>query len=247
LLDRVATKSDSRFWDRVRRERYKWDEMLDKQADLARSPDRIHPQAVARVVSDVARCDAIFTLDTGLNTLWSANWIRQSGSQRIIGSFNNAAVGTALAQANGIQALDRSRQVIALCGDGGFNMLMSEFLTAVHHKLPVKIVIYNNSTFGLIPLEAEAAALLPYREGVEFPNPDFAALARACGGHGFRATKAKELQAEINEALKVDGPAIVDCVVAADEMPNLPHIDLETAGRYAMAKIREALLPVTGR
>ena len=155
-------------------------------------------------------------------------------------------MGTALAQANGIQALDRSRQVIALCGDGGFNMLMSEFLTAVHHQLAVKVVVYNNSAFGLIPLEAEAVGLPPYREGIEFSNPDFTALARACGGHGFRATKPGELHAEINEALKVDGPAIVDCVVEADEMPNLPHIDLKTAGHYAMAKIREALLAVTG-
>jgi pyruvate dehydrogenase (quinone) len=246
LLDRVAAKSDSRFWDRVTRERHKWDEMLDRQADPARSRDRIHPQAVARAVSDLARRDAIFILDTGLNTLWSANWIRQSGSQRIIGSFNNAAVGTALGQANGVQALDRSRQVIALCGDGGFNMLMSEFLTAVHHKLPVKVVVYNNSAFGLIPLEAESIGLPPYREAIEFPNPDFAALARACGGHGFRATKPGEVHGEINEALKVDGPAIVDCVVAADEMPNLPHIALETVGHYAVAKIREALLAVTG-
>jgi thiamine pyrophosphate-dependent acetolactate synthase large subunit-like protein len=246
LLDRVAPKSDGRFWDRVTRERHKWDEMLDRQADPARSRDRIHPQAVARAVSDLARRDAIFILDTGLNTLWSANWIRQSGSQRIIGSFNNAAVGTALGQANGIQALDRSRQVIALCGDGGFNMLMSEFLTAVHHKLPVKVVVYNNSSFGLIPLEAESAGLPPYREGIEFPNPDVAALACACGGHGFRATKPDELYGEIDEALKVDGPAVVDCVVAADEMPNLPHIDLETVGNFAVAKIREALLAVTG-
>jgi pyruvate dehydrogenase (quinone) len=83
----------------------------------------------------------------------------------------------------------------------------------------VKVVIYNNSSFGLIPFEAEAAGIPPYREGIEFPNPDFAALARACGGHGFRATKPGELHAEINEALKVDGPAIVDCVVAAAEMP----------------------------
>ncbi len=77
-------------------------------------------------------------------------------------------------------------------------------------------------------------------------GPDFTALARACGGHGFRATKPGELHGEINEALKVDGPAVVGCVVAADEMPNLPHIDLETVGHYAVAKIREALLAVTG-
>jgi pyruvate dehydrogenase (quinone) len=131
LLGKVAAKSDTKFWDQVTKERHKWDEMLEKQADPARSKDRIHPQAVARAVGDLAKRDAIFVFDTGLNTLWSANWIRQNGSQRIIGSFNNAAVGTALAQANGIQALDRSRQVIALCGDGGFNMLMCEFLTAV--------------------------------------------------------------------------------------------------------------------
>ena len=247
LLGKVAAKEDTKFWDGVAKERRQWDEMLDKQADPARSKDRIHPQAVARAVSDLAKRDAVFVFDTGLNTLWSANWIRQSGSQRIIGSFNNAGVGTALGQANGIQALDRSRQVIALCGDGGFNMLMCEFLTAVHHKLPIKVIVYNNSAFGLITLEAESVGLPPFMEGIKFPNPDFAALARACGGHGFKAAKPGELRTVIGEALNVDGPAIVDCVVAADELPNLPHINLEMVGHYAMAKIKETVLAVTGR
>ena len=197
-------------------------------------------------MSDLARRDAVFVLDTGLNTLWSANWIRQSGSQRIVGSFNNAAVGTALGQANGIQVLDRSRQVIALTGDGGFNMLMGEFMTAVHHKLPVKVIIYNNSALGLITLEAESVGLVPFREAIEFPNPDFAALARACGGQGFTARKPDDLMAAISGALAVDGPAIVDAVVVSDEMPNMPHIELEQAGHYAMAKIKEAVLAVTG-
>jgi pyruvate dehydrogenase (quinone) len=247
LLGKVAAKRDTKFLDRVTEERRKWDEMLDKQSDPKRSKDRIHPQAVARAVSDLARHDAVFTLDTGLNTLWSGNWIRQSGSQRIIGSFNNGAVGTALGQANGIQALDRSRQVIALCGDGGFNMLMSEFLTAVHHKLPVKVVVYNNSEFGLITLEAEGVGLPPYKKGIEFPNPDFVTFARACGGQGFRATKPEELRSTISEAFKADGPVIVDCVVAADELPNFPHIELGQAANYATAKIKEAIATVTGR
>jgi thiamine pyrophosphate-dependent acetolactate synthase large subunit-like protein len=246
LLEKINAKNDMGFFDKVTHERHRWDEMLDKQADLKRSKDRIHPQAVARAVSDLARRDAIFVLDTGLNTLWSANWIRQSGSQRIIGSFNNAAVGTALGQANGIQALDRSRQVIALAGDGGFNMLMGEFMTSVHHKLPVKVIVYNNSALGLIRLEAESVGLVPFREAIEFPNPDFAALARACGGYGFTARKPEDLMAAITEALAVDGPAIVDAVVASDEMPNMPHIELEQAGHYAIAKIKEAVLAVTG-
>jgi pyruvate dehydrogenase (quinone) len=246
LLQRVAAKTDGGFLEHMTKERRSWDAMLDRQSDPARSPDRIHPQAVARTVSDLAARDAVFVLDTGLNTLWSANWIRQSGSQRIIGSFNNAAVGTALGQANGIQALDRSRQVIALCGDGGFNMLMCEFLTAVHHKLPVKVVVYNNSAFGLITLEAESVGLPPFHQGIEFPNPDFAALARSCGGHGFKVTKPGDLRAVIAEALAADGPAIIDAVVVADEVPNLPHLELETLGHYAVAKIKEAVLAVTG-
>jgi pyruvate dehydrogenase (quinone) len=245
LLDRVKPKSDSGFFDRVTAERKAWDEKLDKQCDLARSKDRIHPQAVARAVSDVAARDAVFVIDTGLNTLWSGNWIRQNGQQRIIGSFNNGAVGAALGQANGIQALDRSRQVIALCGDGGFNMLMCEFLTAVHHKLPVKAVVYNNSSLGLIRLEAESMGL-PAWKAMDFPNPDYVALARACGGVGFKAEKPGELREAINQALKAEGPAIVDCVVPADELPNVPHIDLEKMANYAEAKIKEKILAVTG-
>jgi thiamine pyrophosphate-dependent acetolactate synthase large subunit-like protein len=246
LLDKVAAKSDGSFFARVTSERRKWDAMIDKQAALERSPDRIHPQAVARAVSDLAKRDAVFLIDTGINTLWSGNWIRQSGSQRILGSFNNCAVGTALGQANGIQVLDRSRQVIALCGDGGFNMLMSEFLTAVHHKLPIKVIVYNNSSLGLIFLEAEGVGLPAFREAIEFPNPDFAALARACGGHGFRAKHPDELRGAIAEAFAVDGPAIVNCVVVADELPNVPHIDLGLTGHYLIAKIKEAVIAATG-
>jgi pyruvate dehydrogenase (quinone) len=246
LLERVAAKDDGRFFEGVANARRRWDEMLDKQADLDRSPDRIHPQALARTVGDLAARDAVFVFDTGLNTLWSANWIRQSGSQRIIGSFNNAAVGTALGQANGVQALERSRQVIAMCGDGGFNMLMCEFMTAVHHKLPVKVVIFNNSALGLITLEAERVGIPAFHQAIEFPNPDFAALARACGGHGFTARKPGELRAAISDALAVDGPAIVDAVVPADELPNLPHLDLEVVGHVAVAKVKEAVWALTG-
>jgi len=164
----------------------------------------------------------------------------------LIGSFNNAAVGTALGQANGVQALDRTRQVIALCGDGGFNMLMCEFLTAVHHRLPVKIIIFNNFAFGLIRLEAEGVGLPAFREAIEFPNPDFAALAYACGGQGFTARTPDQLQAAISGAFASNGPAIVDAVIASNELPNLPHIDVGTIGHVALAKVKEAMLALTG-
>ncbi|MDB5501576.1 MAG: pyruvate dehydrogenase [Tardiphaga sp.] len=246
LLDKVQAKTDGKFFEKTSHARKKWDEMLDKQADPARSKDKIHPQAVARIAGDLARPDAIFVLDTGLNTLWSGNFIRQNGTQLITGSFNNAAVGTALGQGNGIQALDRKRQVIVLTGDGGFNMLMGEFMTSVHHKLPIKVIVYNNSALGLITLEAESVGLAPFREAIEFPNPDFAALARACGAQGFTAKQPGDLRKAIADALACEGPAIVDCVVAADEVPNLPHIEASMVGNYALAKIKEAVMSVTG-
>src|SRR6187402_888270 len=230
LLDKVAAKTDGKFFDKITHERAKWDAMLDKQADPARSKNKIHPQAVARIAGDLAKPDAIFVFDTGLNTLWSANWIRQNGTQRIIGSFNNAAVGTSVGQGNGVQALDRTKQVIVLTGDGGFNMLMGEFMTAVQHKLPIKVIVYNNSALGLITLEAESIGLAPFREAIEFPNPDFAALARACGAQGFTAKLPGDLRKAIADALACEGPAIVDCVVAADEVPNLPHIEASMVG-----------------
>ena len=165
--------------------RKRWDEMLDKQRIGAQQGPHSSAGGGASV-SDLAARDAVFVIDTGLNTLWSGNWIRQSGEQRIIGSFNNGAVGTALGQANGIQALDRARQVIALCGDGGFNMLMCEFLTAVQHKLPVKAVVYDNSALGLISLEAEQMGIPAWKNAIDFLNPDYVALARACGGVASR-------------------------------------------------------------
>ena len=125
-------------------------------------------------------------------------------------------------------------------------MLMCEFLTAVHHKLPVKVVIYNNSAFGLIRLEAESIGVAPFEKGIQFPNPDFAAFAQACGGRGFKVDQPDKLRSTIAEALACDGPAIVDAVVATDELPNLPHVDLAQIGRFAQAKIREAVLAVTG-
>jgi len=167
--------------------------------------------------------------------------------QRIIGSFNNGAVGAALGQATGIQALDHARQVIALCDDGGFNMLMGEFLTAVHHQLPVKVVVYDNGAFRLISLEAEALGPPAYRKGIEFPNPDYVKLARACGGHGFRAAQPGDLGATIEQALETDGPAIIDCAVVPNEMPNFPHIDLDRVGHYAVAKVKEAMDSFVGR
>jgi pyruvate dehydrogenase (quinone)/pyruvate oxidase len=240
LIDRLAARSDNDFFDSVSEARHSWDAMLDEKADPARSKDKIHPQAVARLVSDHAADDAIFVTDTGEVTLWAANWTRQTGRQRFTGSYNNAAVGTGLGIANGVQILDRNRQVILHVGDGGFTMLLGEFMTSVEHRLPIKVVVYDNSGWGLVHLEMEAAGL-PAAKGTHFPNIDFAAFARACGAEGFTVRDPAALDATIKSFLAASGPAILHAIVDPAEIPTMPHIHIDQAWKFGIAKVREAI------
>ena len=162
-------------------------------------------------------------------TLWAANWLRQTGRQRITGSFNNAAVGTGIGIANGAQLLDRGRQVILQVGDGGFTMLLGEFMTASSISLPVKVVVYDNAGWGLVHLEMEAAGL-PAAEGTGFPNLDFAAFARACGAQGFTARDPAMLEATVKAFLAAPGPAILHAFVDPAELPTMPHVDSPRPG-----------------
>jgi len=216
--------------------------MLATKADPDRSRDKIHPQAVARLISDAADDDAVFVIDTGEVTLWAGNWLRQRGEQRITGSFNNAAVGTGMGIANGVQALNRDRQVILHIGDGGFAMLLGEFLTAVEHYLPVKVIVYDNGGWGLVHLEMEGAGL-PATRGAGLRNPDFAAYALACGASGYTVRAPAELESSVAAFLAAPGPAVLHAMVDPAELPTMPHIDIAKAWRFGLARLKERLLP----
>ncbi|WDZ98292.1 thiamine pyrophosphate-binding protein [Herbaspirillum sp. WKF16] len=245
LLAAVDGKTDGAFLDKVNADREKWNASLDRNAEEKRHHKKIKPQRLARRLGDLAQDDAVFVVDTGVVTLWCGNWIRQSGRQRILASFNNAAVGTSLGQANGIQALERGRQVVVAVGDGGFTMLLGEFMTSVEHKLPVKVVVFNNQEWGLVHLEMEEAGL-PAFEGSEFPNPDFAAFAQACGAQGFTARTPDQLDSGIAQLLAAPGPAVLNVFIDASELPTMPHIKMEQIWRFGMAKVRESLISMKG-
>jgi len=239
LIAGVAAKSDDSFLRKMQKEWAGWQDMLTEKADPKRSKDHIHPQALARTVSDLASDNAVFCVDTGLVTLWTANWLRPRGSQQITGSFNNAAVGTALSMSNGIQALDKNRLVIAMCGDGGFAMLMQEFMTAAQHGLPIKVFVFNNAGWGLVHLEMEEAGLPVFTAGATFKNPDFAMFAQSCGGTGFRITQPEALRETAARALATPGPVVVDVAVDPNELPAMPHIGIEQAWKFGLGKVRE--------
>lgn len=243
LLDRLPRRADTAFVDGVTHARQKWDATLDKRAESPRSGKIVPPPMLARCLSDHAADDAVLVTDTGEVTLWAGNWTRQKGGQRICGSFNNAAVGTGLGIANGIQALDRKRQVILHIGDGGMAMLMGEFATAVEHDLPIKVVVYDNGGWGLVHLEMEGAGD-PATQGASLMSIDFCSFALACGADGLSVSDPHRLEATVIEFLQLPGPAILHVAVDPKAMPLMPRLDIGQAARFGIAKAKEMLLGI---
>lgn len=208
--------------------------------DLA-APGRrgIHPQQIAKALSDQAADDAVFTCDVGLPTVWAARYLAMNGKRRLIGSFWHGSMANAMPHAIGAQAAFPGRQVISLSGDGGFTMLMGDFLTLAQLGLPVKVVVFNNSALGFIELEQKSTGTL--NVGTELKNPSFAAMAEAAGVRGIRIEHPDEVDRGIAEALAHDGPVLVDAVVNRSELAMPPAITLEMAKGFSLYMLRAVM------
>src|SRR3981189_1700660 len=207
--------------------------------DLAVSkPGRrpIHPQQVAKAISDQAAADAVFTCDVGLPTVWAARYLAMNGKRRLIGSFWHGSMANAMPQAIGAQCAYPGREVISLSGDGGFTMLMGDFLSLVQLGLPVKVVVFNNGALGFIELEQKSTGFLPF--GTELKNPNFAAMAEAVGVRGIRIEDPGEVEAGIAAALAHDGPVLVDAVVNRSELAMPPSITAEMAKGFTLYMVK---------
>jgi pyruvate dehydrogenase (quinone) len=143
----------------------------------------------------------------------------------------------ALPAAIGSQLTYPGRQVISLSGDGGFNMLMGEFLTAVKYNLPVKIIIFNNAKLGLIKMEQEVEGY-PEHE-TELQNPEYKSLAESMGASGFTVKQPENLKDTLKKALNINGPAIVDVHVNPDELTLPPKITAGQAFGFGLSKVKE--------
>ena len=199
----------------------------------------IHPQYVAKIINDVAAHDAIFTCDVGTPTLWAARYLQMNGSRRLLGSFSHGSMANALPQAIGAQEAFPKRQVICLSGDGGFSMLMGDFLSLKQLKLPVKIVVFNNGALSFVELEMKAAGILTH--GTSLIDTDFSKLAEAAGILGLRAEKPDQVKPMLNQAIKHDGPALMDVVVNRQELLIPPSINLEQIRGFTLYMIKAVL------
>ncbi len=209
--------------------------------DLAtgKAGGKIHPQYLARLISENASDDAVFTFDVGTPTVWAARYLKMNGKRRMIGSLAHGSMANALPQAIGAQATYKDRQVISLSGDGGFAMLMGDFLTLAQEELPVKVVIFNNSTLGFVAMEMKASGFL--ETGTTLQNPDFAAVARAAGVHAIRVEDPTELEDAIREILARPGPALLDVVTNTQELSMPPKIEAAQVKGFGLWAIRAVM------
>ena len=199
----------------------------------------IHPQYVARVLDQLAAEDAIFTCDVGTPTIWAARYLTMNGKRRLLGSFTHGSMANALPQAIGAQASYPGRQVITMSGDGGFAMLMGDVLTLRQHKLPIKIIVFKNDSLAFVELELKAAGVLG--SGTNLHNPDFKKIAEGAGLIGLTAETPDQVAPMIAQALKHDGPALVEVLVSRQELSMPPTITYEEAKGFSLFMLQAVL------
>ncbi len=239
LLPKLAEKTDTSFLTKARADYVHARRDLDSLAELDAGTRSIHPQAVTRIVSELASDDAIFTCDVGTPIAWTARYLKVNGKRRIVGSFNHGSMANAMLHAIGAQAACPGRQVISFSGDGGFAMMMGEFLTLQQQNLPVKIILLNNGTLGFVEMEMKANGFLD--TGCELKNPNFAHMAQAVGILGIRVEKPGDLEPAIREALAHNGPVLVDVVSPRQELIMPPTTTFEEAHKFGLFMMKAVL------
>ncbi|WDF72563.1 ubiquinone-dependent pyruvate dehydrogenase [Novosphingobium sp. KACC 22771] len=236
LLPRLERNEDRRFLDAALDHYAQSREGLDALATPDGPGRPVHPQYIAHLLSEMADEDAIFAADVGTPTVWAARYLRMNGRRRLLFSANHGSMANALPQALGAQAAFPGRQVISLSGDGGFAMSMGDFLSLAQLNLPVKVVIFDNSLLGFVAMEQKAGGYLDVN--VQLKNPDFAAIAQACGVLGIRVEDSDGLKTALRRMLDHDGPALVDVRTASQELVMPPAIKLEQAKGFSLYMLK---------
>lgn len=196
----------------------------------------MRPEVVATAINDLAPDDAVFTNDTGMCNVWGARYLHMRPGQRLFASFRHGSMANALPQAIGAKIGSSDRQVGALCGDGGFSMLIGELLTLSGFAFPVKVMLFNNSTLGMVRIEMAVAGYIPF--GTDVHNPDFGALATAAGIHGERVERAEHVRPAIQRAFAHDGPARIDFVTDPRPLSMPPKTTVAQVKGMALAMTR---------
>lgn len=238
LLPKLKIRAEDQFLQAAKAHYQEARKGLDQLAQAGKD-GVIHPQYLARLLSDKAADDAIFTADVGTATVWAARYLHMNGQRRLVGSLTHGSMANAMPQALGIQRALPDRQVVTFSGDGGISMLMGDLISLKQHNIPVKVVVFNNGVLGFVALEMKAAGFV--NTGVDLDNPDFSAVARAIGLYGVRVEHSDDLPGAIDDFLQHDGPALLDVVTAKQELVLPPSIGLEQVKGFGLWGLRAVM------
>ena len=236
LLPLLKPKQDRIHLDKALRHYASNRAGLDALATGTPGRKPIHPQYLTRIVNEFSTPDAIFTADVGSPTMWAARYLTMNGKRRLLGSFNHGSMANAMPQAIGAQLTYPERQVISLSGDGGFSMLMGDFLTIRQLKLPIKIILFNNGALAFVELEMKAAGLLEH--GTTLDNPNFAQMAEAIGIRGIRVEDPGDVKGAVREAFDHEGPVLIDALVNRQELSMPPTIQFSQAMGFTLYMLK---------
>ena len=239
LLPLVAEKEDASFLDAQRQRHAREVEKLQVYVDHVSEQHPIHPEYVAATIDRLAADDAIFTVDTGMTTVWGARYLHASGGRRIVGSFKHGSMANALPQAIGAQLAEPGRQVISMSGDGGLTMLLGDLLTLAQEQLPIKLVVFNNGVLGMVRLEMQVAGFPDFQ--TDLRDVDFSGLAESVGIRGIRIERHDEVEAGLREAFAADGPVLCDVCTDPDALSLPPHISFDQVKGFATTAIKKSL------
>jgi pyruvate dehydrogenase (quinone) len=212
---------------------------LDELAIVRSGKKPIHPQNVVRVLDELAAEDAIFSCDVGTPTIWAARYLTMNGKRRLLGSFTHGSMANALPQAIGAQVSHPGRQVVSLSGDGGLAMLLGDLLSLRQLDAPVKIIVFKNNSLAFVELEMKAAGILEF--GTDLQNPNFAKMAEGAGLLGLTAETPAQVRPMIAQALKHEGPALVEVLVDRQELSMPPTITAEQVKGFSLFTLKAVL------
>ncbi|HEY0447916.1 pyruvate dehydrogenase [Actinophytocola sp.] len=240
VLPLLTPRTDRSFLGRTLRKHVrKLEKVVDAYTTRIEHRRPIHPEFAASTLDEVAADDAVFTVDTGMCNVWAARYLTPNGRRRVLGSFRHGSMANALPHAIGAQLAHPGRQVISMSGDGGLSMLMGDLLTLSAYDLPVKVVVFNNSTLGMVKLEMLVDGLPDY--GTDSPPTDFAAIAAACGIRSTRVEDPREVRAGLERAFAAPGPGLVELVTDPNALSIPPRITGEMVRGFALGASRTVL------
>ena len=204
--------------------------------------DLIHPEYVMSEINKISSDDAIYTVDTGMTCVWGARYLQATGKRHMLGSFNHGSMANALPQAIGAALACPDRQVIALCGDGGLSMTLGDLETVVQYKLPIKVIVFNNRSLGMVKLEMEVDGLPDWQTNML--NPNFAQVAEAMGMTGFNVSDPEEVLNTLCNAFELEGPVLVNIMTDPNALAMPPKIELGQMVGFAQSMYK---LLINGR